>query len=258
MYTEAVINIIDQLSEISRGVLPLQYLISDELNEEWYMKLNKLISEKLPLEILDKVDDNVLSRIGGFSILYGQLNINENTGNIEPLNILSNRGDFGKIFETNGETSISDDIGTQKTFGLSNSLYNDPWRKVELGQKMLKETIQTSVKNNYTHDQLIESCFELLSYDTYNRNVAKNGTPQEAILELRNSIYIPPIELGTVNQIPNSSTVGRFYGTRTQTIIILDKKGNMHYYERDIHSSDSIDKDVKAKTNHFQFNISNK
>ena len=105
------------------------------MNEEWYTKLNKLISEKLPLGILDTVDDNVLSRIGGFSILYGQLNINKSTGTIEPLNILSNRGDVGKIFESNGDTSISDDIEIQKTFGLSNSLYNHPWRKVELGQK---------------------------------------------------------------------------------------------------------------------------
>jgi len=233
-------------------------LISDELNEEWYAKLNKSICQNLPLEILDTVNDNVLSRIGGFSILYGQLKINNYTGNIEPLNILSNRGDVGKVFETNGETLISDDIETQKTFGLSNSLYNDPWRKVKLGQKMLKEAIEKSVNSNYTHDQLIESFFEILSYDTYDKNIANNGTPQEAIRELRNSIYIPPIELKTVNQFPDSSTVGKFYGTRTQTVIVLDRKGNMHYYERDIHNSDSIDKDVKAKTNHFQFNISKK
>mmetsp|Transcript_4311 Transcript_4311/g.4731 ORF Transcript_4311/g.4731 Transcript_4311/m.4731 type:complete len:124 (-) Transcript_4311:57-428(-) len=123
---------------------------------------------------------------------------------------------------------------------------------------MLKEAIEKSVNSNYTHDQLIESFFEILSYDTYDKNIANNGTPQEAIRELRNSIYIPPIELKTVNQFPDSSTVGKFYGTRTQTVIVLDRKGNMHYYERDIHNSDSIDKDVKAKTNHFQFNISKK
>lgn len=224
------------------------------MNEEWHTNLSKLIARNLTLD--NKPD--VLSRIGGFSILYGQLKVNHKKGNIEPLNILSNRGDFGKVFSQKGDSSINDEIGSQKTFGLSNSLYNDPWKKVNLGEKLLKDTIKKAVDNDFNQDQLIESCFEILSHDTYDKNIAINGSSKEAVLELRNSIYIPPIELKTVNQFPGSSTVGKYYGTRTQTIILLDKGGNVHYYERDIHNSDTFEKDLEIKTNYFLFNVSNK
>ena len=51
--------------------------------------------------------------------------------------------------------------------------------------------------------------------------------------------------------------VGKYYGTRTQTIILLDKYGNLNYYEKNIHNSDDIDlKDVDI-TSHYKFNIFN-
>ena len=102
------------------------------------------------------------------------------------MNILSNRGDQGKVFKSketskdnaNGEINLSsdtddegDDIPHKTTFGLSNSLYNKPWDKVKLGESLLSKLIDESIINNYSQDQLIEKCFQLLSHDTYNSKI---------------------------------------------------------------------------------------
>lgn len=229
------------------------------MDEKWHTNLNVALCEKLPEGIYHSPSDDVLRRIGGFSLLYGQLNINQNTGKIGHLNILSNRGDHGRVHETiEGSASISDEVSFQTTFGLSNSLYNDPWRKVALGTQMLKETIQEAIENKKSLDQLVKKCFEVLSHDTYDREIVERGSPHDKLGELKNSIFIPPLEIGSISHPADCPTVGKYYGTRTQTIIIFDKQGNLHYFEKDVHNTDYLEDKIKPKVNHFQFNVLNK
>ncbi|KAI5967698.1 hypothetical protein CANMA_002878 [Candida margitis] len=218
------------MKQVSRGILPLNYLESTKTDDEWRDSFSiNMQNGNNPLD---------LKSIGGFTLLYGSLKISPGDG-IDHLNILSNKGHHGRVFEKNKQSQRlekHDHISTKSTFGLSNSLYNDPWKKVELGEQMLKELVSRSIGTHLTQEELVEQCFYLLSHDTYNRSIMKQHDFDVKVLELRNSIFIPPLEREGPES--NSASIGDYYGTRTQTIILLDKAGNLNYYERNLHSSD--------------------
>lgn len=233
-------------SEVSRGVLPLDYLKSNLGESEWFTHFEEKLSQS-------SANGHSLSlrNIGGFSLVYGQLSIDLSTGKIHPLNILSNRGDFGKLHATKVEADdLHKEIAAQETFGLSNSLYYAPWKKVKLGTQKLAAMVSASVENHYTLSELIDSCFEILSTDTYDSEIRKKGTFPEEFKELQNSIFIPPLDTH-LDLLDKPLTVGRYYGTRTQTVIAFHKLGTLHYYERDLHPEDS-DK-VQLRSQHYKF-----
>ena len=67
----------------------MDYLCGKELDNEW--------KDNLAATFRDGRNTIDLKKIGGFSLLYGKLSINPQTGKIHHLNILSNRGDQGKV-----------------------------------------------------------------------------------------------------------------------------------------------------------------
>ena len=87
----------------------MDYLCGKELDNEW--------KDNLAATFRDGRNTIDLKKIGGFSLLYGKLSINPQTGKIHHLNILSNRGDQGKVFKSketskdnaNGEINLSSD-----------------------------------------------------------------------------------------------------------------------------------------------------
>ncbi|KAK6456579.1 NRDE protein-domain-containing protein [Scheffersomyces xylosifermentans] len=237
-------------SEVSRGILPLAYLCSSKPDDKWHKNLEASLSHVCKGKVS-------LNQIGGFSLVYGDLAIDAKTGKLDHLNILSNRGDHGHIHSTTAADLDSDlhgDISGRTTFGLSNSLYYEPWKKVKLGESMLHNLMKEAKQAEFSQEELVEECFRILSHDTYDKEVKKEKGFEGKLKELRNSIFIPPLETG-VSPSPLVTTVGKFYGTRTQTIILLDRFGNLNYYERNLHSSDNLDDDASVTTSHFTFNI---
>lgn len=245
-------NKIDLNGQISRGILPLEYLSSKLEDDEWYDNLELALGKKTIGN-----ESVSLKKIGGFTLLYGQLAINPKTGKINHLNILSNRGDHGKVHESEiFDTSASashDDVAHLTTFGVSNSLYYEPWPKVELGKKEMRNMIKTSIDEKYDHRQVIDACFNVLSQDTFDREKAdKLNDLNDKFLELRKSVFIPPLKTGLLSPGPYK-TMGTYYGTRTQTVIALHKSGALHYYERDIHSTDKEADGTTVEEHHFEF-----
>ena len=238
------------VSEVSRGILPLQYLTSDLEDDDWYESLEKNLS-------MNSVTGGPVSleQIGGFTLMYGKLEL-DSKGSIKPLNIMSNRGDKGRIHSYEALDEIPHfEIACQPTFGLSNSLFYSPWPKVTNGASKMGELVEKSVEHKYTQEDLVEACFELLSTDTFDPEIRKDTSFSKKLQELPNSIFIPPLEtnydLATV-----SPMVGKYYGTRTQTVIMLHKSGTLHYYERDLHLDDTSD--VHIRNQHYMFDTSRK
>ncbi|ODQ79799.1 hypothetical protein BABINDRAFT_171413 [Babjeviella inositovora NRRL Y-12698] len=209
-YRENTKNLEKLFGTVSRGLITMDFLENAEVGVgEWESKLIGL------------------DQMGGFSMLYGDLGVDE-SGNLEPMSLINNRAEDPseltlKVFQK----------GDELTIGLSNSLYNQPWPKVILGKELLNGVIRRSTEGNWSEDKLVEELFEVLSHDTY---VLTTDDAQN-FNNLRESIYIPAF---ATNYIPQrNKCIGNYYGTRTQTIILLDRTGTIHYVERNLFSEDN-------------------
>lgn len=140
------------------------------------------------------------NKAGGFNLVCGNLT------NHPSLAIATNRGD--KPVETLGSG----------TFCISNAVRGIDWPKTILGEKLLRNLL--NVKDQH---QLIEDGFGILSTNTLTDSERANPQPES----LRKSIFIPRLQLGDED-----------YGTRTQTVFLLDKKGHAQYIERDVNSGE--------------------
>lgn len=239
--------------KVSRGILPLEYLVSDLLDDDWYDGLEERMNKKSGVT----GKPTKLSEIGGFTLLYGALELDKHS-KLRPLNLMSNRGDRGKVHTQEVLLDdMHDHFHRQLTFGLSNSLYFMPWLKVELGRKKLAGLAKRASAEGYSQEEVIESCFEILSSDTYDAEIRKKGTFDQKMTELQNSIFIPPLATPYELELVDSGfAVGKFYGTRTQTVVALSKDGTLHYYERDLYTGDTDKMHIREQ--HLQFDIGNK
>lgn len=214
-------------------MIPLHFLKSELSPSEWQHEFHIEHAKEL-------------QNVGGFTLVYGDLSPSNGQVASEGLHIMSNRGKGGKILDRKTE---------KRTFAVSNSLYTEPWPKVKLAEHMLHEAINTAgtsttaSDSNSSLDRLIECGIKVLSHNTYDI-----PTSQVDVGKVRETIFVPPLEsapLANANQI----NMGKFYGTRTQTIIVADKNGRIHYIERDIHNSDLIKNTDEISQKHLSFQI---
>jgi uncharacterized protein with NRDE domain len=217
----------DTVNPISRGVLPLDYVTSvNSTTKSQY--LNELI--------LKYRDENLLSKIGGFNLMFGDLVNNR-------FDIISNKNDSDfKIFSE-----------VPEYHGLSNSSFDEPWDKVKLGVKKL-QSLTGSYNSNMSRskDSLINDLFGLLSHDSMG-NITSD---YEANFEnIKNSIFVPPLLVRGYNR--NNALAGKYYGTRTQTVILVDKNHHLTYIEKNLHSTDDLNEAPKIKRFKLDLNDSN-
>ncbi|CAN6630692.1 hypothetical protein TRVA0_012S02982 [Trichomonascus vanleenenianus] len=145
-----------------------------------------------------------LEHTGGFTMLCG-----EGLATPDPkFAMFSNREHKG--FEFGGEHS--------KTICLSNTLVHEPWPKAVLGQRLMEEIIKKAVKGGWDENTMIEAFFALLSHNTYPK---EHG---DSIDNVKHTIFVPKLKV--------RSEMGEEYGTRTQTVMLVDKSGHVRYIER--------------------------
>ncbi|KAJ9165711.1 DUF833 domain-containing protein [Coniochaeta hoffmannii] len=201
--------------------------------------------------------DGGVGNVGGFSLICGKLRPKRHGDGghraLEPLAIISNRND-----SVDKVPWIGDERG--KVYGLSNTCFGDPntWPKVEIGKKLLSETVKKAVEQNLDEEALIDELFKILDTDTL---PLKEGMAfEDCISSLKHSIFIPPIgddhhkeamerakAKGKIEQFdeateelrmeerPDETSIGfetGMYGTQRQTIILVDWDGNVTFRER--------------------------
>lgn len=242
-YREPASN--NHISKISRGSIPMNFLKSDLPPLQWAKKYEKE---------MDGFKD-----IGGFSLLFGTIKVKRD-GEIEPLYIMSNRYDETiSIFNCrSNDTSIDPrkDVQFYDTIGLSNSPYLEPWPKVREGKRLLDNMVGHEIDK----DKIISQLFNILSVSNPgNIEEWNHYRSSEGFYQMPKSIFIPPIERESKNNIKVTGNenipalTGTIYGTRTQTVILVDKKGNVDYIERNLHSSDNIEE--TPQVHRYQFKI---
>jgi len=127
--------------------------------------------------------------VGGFSMLCGTLR--PGGENIEELAVISNR----TLYRDDGVEMATHWVGGTKseTHGLSNSLFDDPWPKVLLGEKLLSETVKLAVEKNTSEEELLKQCFAILSHNTLPL-IKSDDTYETEMDALKLSIFIPAFD----------------------------------------------------------------
>lgn len=209
-----------------------------------------------------------LKDIGGFSLLCGRLR-KSRAGDIEPLAIVSNR-----TSEAQAPTWIAGTPG--EVYGLSNSAYGDPWPKVKLGVKLLRESIEESAAASETEDALLKRFFNLLSLSTLPE---RKTAPFEIYLRrLSETIYVPPLEFpqetaslpahdlaaakgseppGLVRAEEGKQNKDHTapYGTQKQTVILVGRSGGVTFVERTLFDDNGKAVPAGKGDRKYHFNI---
>jgi uncharacterized protein with NRDE domain len=194
-------------------------------------------------DVAQKLIDEGLDGIGGFSLLFGQLRNPET---------LREKERFGLAIVSNRSEDIRDVAWLCKepgeTHALSNAHYGDTtWPKVVHGEGMVEDGVKESYSNKETKEQLIDRLLDVLSVDTLPRQ--KVGEEWDIYLnQLRNSVFVPPIgsdslearksadEIAGSSGTPNGTAIfnptSGVYGTQKQTVILVDKSGKTTFFER--------------------------
>ncbi|KAI9854123.1 MAG: hypothetical protein M1824_000590 [Vezdaea acicularis] len=231
----------DTAARRSRGQLTKEWLTCplnpDEGPEEW---ISRLASPEQPDSFTD---------FAGFSMMLGTLRPRGERG-IQPLAVISNR--------TSGLDQLSWIGGDEgEVYGLSNSAYGDPWPKVGLGRRLLRDAVQTSIDVNEGEDKLLDRLWDVLTTDSM-----PVRTPQasfhECMENLRLSIFIPPLTdervvqgLAGAGDEPARIT----YGTHQQTVILVRRDGRVTYIERTLSDEHMKPIDPGQRDRRFDFRI---
>lgn len=242
---------------ISRGLFPRQFLESSEETHSWIK------------HVYDTYGDATLKDSGGFTMLCGVLRRSEeNPDRIEPFGLLSNRGTHAlKLFNSEivgpsesvvldgpaakeAITTTASDIRND-TIGISNSEITAPWPKVHIGVQALEDIIHQAP---VSEEKLIEQLKVILTNNTFPMEDASKETNTDGIFyHVRKSIFIPAINVNVADN--TDAQDGVYYGTRTNTIILVSKTGHVKYIERTLHEHDTPTEDAPPSDSVFEFDI---
>ncbi|KAG8925611.1 hypothetical protein FRC02_009541 [Tulasnella sp. 418] len=115
----------------------------------------------------------------------------------------------------------------KKMGGITNGVENvdgGMWLKLIEGKTSMEALLGTP---DLTEEQLVDGLFGLLSL--------QNPAPPTSRYDLRKTIRVPPIKIESHNASGLGATSGpRYYGTRLSTVILITRKGEVLFVERDI------------------------
>ncbi|XP_020852003.1 transport and Golgi organization protein 2 homolog isoform X2 [Phascolarctos cinereus] len=127
--------------------------------------------------------------------------------------------------------------GNRGVYGLSNSLLETPWKKLQYGKQLFVDVIDQS--QGLSREDLISELLKIM-------NNQECQLPDPA-LEDQGKDYILPI----LNKYAAVCVRCPGYGTRTNTIVLIDAEGEVTFTERSM-----IDGDVSQwKTNTYTFQL---
>lgn len=239
------------ISKISRGILPIASVESTQTDMKFYDNIGNILEDYLQPELIDNKAEDILLKIGGFTLVYGQLKLDDCTNKVRPLNVMSNRRKYFKIFDP----ASLDPVGKKTTFSLSNTAFDNPWPKVTQAEKSLEALLSNINSTKASQEEVVSECFSLLFTNTYSEDIRKHGSSTEKMNELRNSIFVPSFQIEVPRKDSQTcDTCDTFsYGTRTLTVVVLDKQNNIHYYEKDIRDPSSDVDSAYIPTSKFEF-----
>ncbi|XP_023415078.1 transport and Golgi organization protein 2 homolog isoform X3 [Loxodonta africana] len=126
---------------------------------------------------------------------------------------------------------------TPGIYGLSNALLDTPWRKLSFGKQLFQEAVEQS--QALSKDTLIAQLLDVL-------NNEEAQLPDPAIMD-QGREYVQPF----LSKYAAVCVRGPNYGTRTNTIILVDVEGHVTFTERSM-----LDKDPTCwETSTYEFKL---
>ena len=110
---------------------------------------------------------------------------------------------------------------------LSNASLNTQWSKLVRGQNNFEQIVKSSEKEGL----LIENIFELLSDETQCEPAENTGI--DVGIEKKLARIKIPCETTNID-LQNLNISNTRYGTRIQTVVLIDKNNTVNYIERSI------------------------
>lgn len=147
-------------------------------------------------ESMRKEHESELNECGGFTMVFGQLTLQD--GRVCNLEVFSNRQEPSRILETPETVSIS-----------NGPLGDDQWIKTSKACELFDTLLQTSKVD------LMQKLWDLLETDDLPKPTQRE--------DLRKSIFIPHMQVQDRN-----------YGTRTETVILVERDGHTQYLEKNV------------------------
>ncbi|XP_054852772.1 transport and Golgi organization protein 2 homolog isoform X2 [Eublepharis macularius] len=122
-------------------------------------------------------------------------------------------------------------------YGLSNSLLDTPWKKLQFGKQLFTDVVKHS--QDLTKEDLVQELIKVMN----------NQDPQlpDPAIEDQGKDYILPI----LNKYAAICVRCPNYGTRTNTVILVDAEGHVTFTERTMLNAD-VD---QWKTSTYQFKL---
>lgn len=170
------------------------------------------------------IDEMYLSRgdYGSFNLLVGDLS--EEGAHVRYISNRTSDHDYNNAIRSNEN---------QRVCGLSNSPLQNPWPKVELGEKLFQSVLS---EERSSQACLIERLFNVLQTSSYTRHVP---VPEA----MRHTIHVSPMKMPSkadqmhLSSTPNPDTFA-WYGTRTSTVILVSRTSPRRatFVERDMYS----------------------
>ncbi|XP_075754456.1 transport and Golgi organization protein 2 homolog isoform X3 [Pelodiscus sinensis] len=189
-------------------------------------------------------------------ILSGALVTNFLTTDLDSFSYLKKVSSEGHLY--NGFNLIAADLNTTKgdvicyygnkgepepiflnagIYGLSNCLLDTPWKKLQYGKQLFTEVIKQS--QDLANEDLVQELIKVLN----------NQDPQlpDPAIEDQGKEYVLPI----LNKYAAVCVRCPGYGTRTNTVLLIDAEGRVTFTERTMLNADIN----KWKTSTYQFKL---
>lgn len=198
----------------SRGKIPTTFLSDSKSSfDEWdtYEKYR----QHLPS----------LKETGDFNFFYGDCTKGEYV-------VIDSLGDTFPVLR-----EIDDEYMVVSNDKFKNEHGHGPrWQKVDLATRTLRKLIEdTSVEGE---EKLIQKLFEAASLNAL-QEIDCETCHERAPEMAKRTIFVPPLKVSASDDLGTSVPVGTYYGTRSQTLILVSKdRSHITYVERIIHDSD--------------------
>jgi len=234
-------------------------------------------SEETTEEAAEKLIQEGVSGVGGFSLLFGRVG----RAWVEGRGTAEKEGRTGLAIVSNRSTDLHSVkwLCSQRneTHALSNSHYGDmSWPKVVQAEQAVRDAVKLGVAAHETKEALIQRFLEILSQDS----LPPRGDGEEwdiYLRQLRHSVFVRTIgrkeqkeidDLKKAHEVMNGLTNGHTdsriaeathgaYGTQKQSIILVDKEGRVTFFERTLFDLDGCPVKKGEGDRIFEFQIEN-